>query len=560
MDTRSGTGLREVAVVSALFGGWLLVMWLMALQAGSVGVARSDDWSYLLTQFDFAESGAFVLNNWAVTMLIGQTIAASPIVFFFGQSIAALQAFVAVLSFLALVAAYLVIRTAASTRLALFAVGILAVSPVFGPSAVSFMTDIPALLFLSLSLLTGIRAIENSRPRWFYLVLSGILSLVAFTFRDYAIISFVTVVMVGIFRVKDSRSRLWLVTALAAVGGTAVVLYAWRHSLPDDLRLDGWPVDFSLQLVARGLLTVSLLAAPALAAIAWWRLNRPAQRISILHVALAFFIAAAAAVAAGFELLGNVIHPYGSTWLVSGPGIRLWPLWVNRAIVALAVICFALAVYLAWWLVAGSARPRISAGREWMRREPAQAVVVFFPLLLLLAHCVATIILGTWLIDRYFILLLPYLVAALLIAGRERGVLVRRRLTVIPAIVFLIYAAWGLHVVDFDARFDGARWQIGENLVASGYAPQEIDAGMQWVSYHASGVGLGAQQVPTRPGRGWWTERYPDQRVCATVVAVDREEEVPVDAIDVRSVDTLFGTDYFLAAVAGPDSCSTSAR
>ena len=256
MDTRSGTSLREVAVVSVLFGGWLLIMWLMALEAGSVGVARSDDWSYLLTQFDFAESGSFVLNNWAVTMLIGHTIAAAPIVFFFGQSIAALQAFVAVLSFLALVAAYATIRSATSLRPALFAVGILAVSPVFGPSTVSFMTDIPALLFLSLSLLTGIRAIENSRPRSFYLVLSGILGLVAFTFRDYAIISFVTVVMVGVIRVRDARSRLWLVGALTAVGGAAVLLYAWRHSLPDDLRLDGWPVNFSVQLVARGLLTV----------------------------------------------------------------------------------------------------------------------------------------------------------------------------------------------------------------------------------------------------------------------------------------------------------------
>ena len=558
VGTRSSVSRREISLVSVLFGGWILLSWLITLQAGAVGIARSDDWSYLLTQFDFAESDSFVLNNWAVTMLIGQTIAAAPVVAIFGQSIAALQGFVAVLSFLALVAAYLAIRTAASSRLALFAVGILAVSPVFGPSVVSFMTDVPALLFLSLSLLAGIHAVGGSQPRWFYLGLSGILGLVAFTFRDYAIISFVTVVMVGIFRVKDSRSRLWLVAALAAVGGAAVILYAWRHSLPDDLRLDGWPVDFSVQLVARGLLTVSLLAAPALAAIAWWRLKQPGQRISILHVVFVLLIAAAATVVAGFELLGNVIHPYGSTWLLSGSGIRLWPLWVNRAIVALAVVCFALAVYLAWWLVAGIARPRISAGRGWMRREPAQAVIVIFPLLLLLAHCLATITLGTWFIDRYFILLLPFLAAALLIAGQERGVLVGRRLTVIPAVVLLIYTAWGLHVVDFDARFDGSRWQIGEDLVASGYAPQDIDAGMQWVSYHVSEIGLGAQQVPTRPGRPWWTERYPDQRVCATVVAVDREQDVPVDALDVRSVESLFGIDYFLVAVAGPDSCSTS--
>ena len=553
--TRSGASRREIASVAVLFGGWILLLWLLTLRAGAIGIARSDDWSYLLTQFAFAESGSFVLNNWAVTMLIGQTFAAAPVVATFGNSIAALQAFVAVLSFLALVAAYVTIRTATPTRLALFSVGILAVSPIFGPSVVSFMTDVPALFFLSLSLLAGIRALKHSRPHGFYLVLSGVLGLVAFTFRDYAIISFVTVVVVGLFRVKDSRPRFWLVVALAAVGAVALLLYSWRHSLPNDLRLEGWPLDFSMQLVARGLLTVSLLAAPALAAIAWWRLKRPGQRLPLFQVVAVLLVAGAAAFVAGFELLGNVIHPYGSTWLVSGLGIRLWPLWVNRVILALAVLCLALAVYLAWWLVAGLARPRIATLGRWIGRDPAQAIIVLFPLVLLLAHFMATIILGTWFIDRYFILLLPFLAAALLIVGRQRSVLVARRWTLIPAAVLIIYAAWGLYVVDFDARFDGSRWKMGQDLAASGYAPQEIDAGMQWVSYHASDVGLGAQQVPTRPGRPWWTERYPEQRVCATVVGIDREQDIPEGAIGVRSVETLFGIKYFLAAVAGPDSC-----
>ena len=555
--THSGVSRREVAGASVLFGGWILLLWLIALRAGAVGIARSDDWSYLLTQFNFAESGSFVLNNWAVTMLLGQTISAAPIVAIFGQSITALQAFVAVLSFLALVAAYVAIRSAVSPRLALVAIGILAVSPIFGPSVVSFMTDVPALLFLSLSLMAGIRALADARPHWFYLGLSGILGLVAFTFRDYAIISFVTVVLVGLFRVKKARSRFWLMAALGVVGGAAVLLYSWRHSLPNDLRLDGWPLDFSIQLVARGVLTVSLLVAPALAAIAWWRLKRAPQRPSILLIALALLVAGVVALISGRELLGNVIHPYGSTWLVSGTGIRLWPLWVNRAIVALAVLCLALTMYLAWSLLAGIPRPRNAVVSQWIRRDPAQAVIVLFPLLLLLAHCLATITLGTWFIDRYFILLLPFLAAGVLVAGRHQGLLVTGRMKVIPAAVLIIYATWGLHVVDFDAQFDGSRWKIGQDLVADGYAPQEIDAGMQWVSYHALEIGLGAQQVPTRPGRPWWTERYPEQRVCATVVAVDRDEDVPADAIDIRSVETLFGIDYFLVAVAGPDSCST---
>lgn len=182
--------------------------------------------------------------------------------------------------------------------------------------------------------------------------------------------------------------------------------------------------------------------------------------------------------------------------------------------------------------------------------------MALFPVALLAAHASATLLLGTWFIDRYFILVLPFLAAAILIVGRQAGWLVKGRSTVVPLVVLGLYGVWGLHVTDFDARFDGARWDMGLESQRQGYAPEAIDAGMQWVSFHALDVGLGAQRVPSRDGRPWWTERYPSQDVCVTVYAVHSGQPLPKgEIVSQREVASLLGVRYELVGVRGPDAC-----
>ena len=552
--TRSGDLLASTVVCAVL----VMVILLITATAGAVGIARSDDWSYLLTQFEFAESGQFVMNNWAVTMLIGQTLMASPVVMVFGSNITALQGFVAVLSLGALVTTYWVIRRVLPVGWSWFAVIALVVSPIFGPSAVSFMTDVPALLFLSVSLLLGIHALCAGGIQWLSLVFAGLVGIVAFSFRDYAIMGFVAVVLVGLVVVRRHRDRWALLGALLASVGLAAILYSWRHSLPNDLRLPGWDVGFSIQLVARGALTLALLVFPALAAVAWWRLDLGSGVRKVALWAAAEVAAVIVSIIADFEFLGNVIHPFGTTWLMSGVGIRMWPLWFNRFLLVLAATCLALIFVFVVWAVsrARGASTRAHAVRSFVRADIARAVIVAFPVLLLIAHASATLVLGTWLIDRYFILVLPFLTAAILVLARGANVVVNRTLLALPVVALAAYGVWGLYVVDFDARFDGARWAISEELVQSGYAPNQIDGGMQWVSFHATDIGLGAQDVPMRPGRNWWTERYPQQPVCVTVIAIDGRGPGSVADLPTLSVSTMFGRQYTLVATPGPDTCS----
>ena len=554
--SRSVRGLEltwVLAVATVVIG----ITWIISSFGGAVGIARADDWSYLLTQFEFARTGQFLMNNWAVTMLIGQTLLAAPVVAIAGPSVAALQGLVAILSIAALVTTYVVARQILPIGWAAFSILTLAVSPVFGPSVVSFMTDVPALFFLSLSLLMGIQALRASRMSWGLMVGSGLASLVAFTFRDYAVLGFPVVVLVAWTYVKNRRDRLALGGLLAAILGSAFALYSWRHSLPNDLRLPGWDFAYSVQLVARGTLTIALLISPGLAAVAWWRVAGSSVSRSLWIYGLSIAAAIGVLAIAGFELLGNVIHPYGSTWLVSGNGIRMWPLSVNRFVIAWAVLSLALALTLLWQALGhGGARWRnVNVLSIWVRRDPSRAILVIFPLTLLLAHSAATLVLGTWFIDRYFILVVPFLTAATIRIALDAGLTVERIQMAIPLTVLAALTVVGFHVVDFNARFDGARAEIGRQLVEQGYQANEIDAGMQWVSFHGSGIGVTTEEDTIREGRNWWTERYPQQPVCVTVTGVDSLEPTASGGNTVLTVSTLLGRNYSLIANLGPDSC-----
>lgn len=109
---------------------------------------------------------------------------------------------------------------------------------------------------------------------------------------------------------------------------------------------------------------------------------------------------------------------------------------------------------------------------------------------------------------------------------------------------------------DVIALSEGARWRLAEQVAATGIPAAAIDGGMQWFSFHEQAPGLGAQQVPTRPGRPWWTERYPDRPVCATVTILANGAAPPADALVVREAASLLGAPLRLAVLPGPDACS----
>ncbi len=558
--------------VAALFVSTLLVgvMWVLAWSKGAVGISRADDWSYLLTQFEFGQSGEFLLNNWAVTMLIGQTIAAWPVTAVMGANIFWHQVFVATFAVAGLWITYLLLRRYLAPRWSTLSVGTLALGPLFAPSAISFMTDVPAFAFMAGALLAGAIAVDRSPFSWPWFAFSLALSLVAFTFRDYAILAGLTVALVAAARVGSDRSRLMGIGGgFAVCVGIAGGLYLWRHALPNDLKLPGWPLDYSFALLGRASLTGALVISPALAVLSVRAvLTQSRQQPWLLGAGVFGWVALVAV--SGLQFLGNVVHPFGTSWLVTGPGIRMWPLGVNRiligisAVFLLLLILLLVAVISRWWGAADTSRGRLVAARAWVRDQPGLAVVVGFPAVLFLAHVFATLILGTWWIDRYFILWIPFASAGVIAISAKYGWSVTssaprrlggRRLVAVGWVG--VFVVMSFHVVDFDALVDGTKWIEAEKVaIRERLDVSQVDGGMPFVAFHETSIGLGAQDVPAREGRPWWIERYPERDFCWTVGFAPSQSDVPAGAVDTRQFRSALGAGGFVYSLPGPDDCA----
>jgi len=68
-----------------------------------------------------------------------------------------------------------------------------------------------------------------------------------------------------------------------------------------------------------------------------------------------------------------------------------------------------------------------------------------------------------------------------------------------------------------DDAFAAARWQMGEAAAARGMQADTVDAGFEWVAYHATGLATFGKPPPSLGGQydKWW----PSYHVCALVSA-----------------------------------------
>lgn len=570
------TALRrpELLLVLAACVAVVAFYWALTAWRGAVGISRADDWSYLLTQFHFGETGEFAMNNWAVTMLIGQSVSALPVTWIWGDSVVAHQAFVATFAVLGLVLAYAFIRRYLSTAWTVLAVGSLALGPIYAQSAISFMTDVPAFAWMSGALLVGSVALDRERGSLPLLAISMFLSLVAFTYRDYALLAGVTVALLTFIRLRAARkSLLVVVVMMVALLGAAGALYAWRHSLPADLKLPGWPLGYSLALTGRAAITAALFLSPALVFVSIPRLWAT-LRTSPWLIAGTFLLWLAFVAVSGLQFLGNVVHPFGGTWLVNGPGVRIWPLLVNRIVFVLAALFLLIVLLLVAALLVRSRQEsqrnseRESAFNHWLEalaRLGGSGVLLVFPVVLFLTHVGATLVLGAWWIDRYFILWAPFAAGAVILAGTQNGLLTRVRgvgggslspSRWLAGVWLVVYAVMSLHVVDFDAMVDGTKWRMAERAAGEELSLSSVDGGMPFVAFHEISVGIGAQALQSQRGLPWWLERYPGREFCRSVGFAPSRETLPGNAIEVSEFRSVLGAGGFAYVFEGPDSCS----
>jgi hypothetical protein len=142
---------------------------------------------------------------------------------------------------------------------------------------------------------------------------------------------------------------------------------------------------------------------------------------------------------------------------------------------------------------------------------------------------------GIW--DRYLYLLVPA-TAILLLRGHAQASRFGRSLAFShAAFAWLALSAFVIAANSF--AYDAARWREGEEAVAMGYDARTVDAGYEWVGYHA--IGAGRQEDGDR-GQAWFEELMWPNPTCAVLsnTRADQGEPlldksaVPLDRSDAR--------------------------
>ena len=568
---------RNHQIVNRLSRKELLLVVVMAVVAvtvfladasvhGALNIPRDDDWSYLKTAFTFYRTGVIDLNGWAYTTLIGQVLLAWPLIAIFGESILALQLMVAVFGIVGIVLLYVLLRRIASVRISALALITLVVGPIFGTVSTNFMTDMPVFTLQLATLMLGVVALERKQPvPW--LAGASLAGIAAFSIRQSGIVALVAVYVMFAVRWRlGGRSFVPLVAWAAGIAAVVLPIYVYRQSLPNGVytALDFPPfprpgLDDRLVTLARSLTTVSLMAAPAFLLISPPAVVRSAWRRSRTTTMLALAVAAFVVVLAGTSLLGNHVHPFGDTWMAAGPGARLLPLTVFRVLVATAAATFVVATLL---LLLGIGHMRdLVRKSSWhsvtdtaVSGYPTPTLLFGFAIATFLVNALATLALGAPFIDRYLIVAVPFAVVGIVGLARRLGVSTRRSKSAVVVVGTIVWATFGLLVVDFAATVDGAKWDFGRQAVMAGVSAPNLDAGVEWFGFHQTTESSSLSDIP---GRTWWTTRFPDQPVCATVEIADESTASASQGLQQR-YRSLFGHSIVLSLVPGPDSCPDS--
>lgn len=532
------------------------VLWLaVAAVHGALGASRNDDWTYYRIVFEMAQTGHFAPDPYTKTMLVGQVLAALPVVSVLGPSITGLQVATAVVGGLGLWASHSLLRKFLSTGLTLLAVGALAMGPMYGSMAVSFMSDVPAFALQAITLRLGYEAIRRSRVHPGWLSAAMLVGLAGFSVREYAIAAPLAVLALALITATGRRQRVMVLTLSSALLMAAVAMYAWRGRLtpasgqtPVNLTLG--PADVAL--VVKTGLALALLCLPALLVIAPVVFQRARHREMGIPWAVAALATAVLWVLLPTRRLGNYVTPTGSyAETLAGEPPTLFPhsVWVMIQIVTL------LALMLLIGAIVQCLPPRVLS--SWSSTPPAFRLSTLFVAMSVLVTVVVSLVTKNTLFDRYFVAVVPFLCGVLLygVAGSSprRRRMGRRSAVSLGVLAFVLFS---FRIVDSSATFDGAKWRLSEQVSSTGVPARVIDGGLEWFGLHQPGPVTAPR--PTPAGVNFWMGLFTDPQVC--VRSTFAPTAGPTDVSDPRTLTatSLTGVIYHLRAMPADLSCPES--
>ena len=505
---------------AALAVGAVCASWLLAWAGGSVGIARTDDWAYIIIARNLHHTGHVHLIGYGQMMLVGLAAWAQPFLWVLGDHRWVLQLASSCLFAVGIYGGHRLARVLLAPARATFVVLTIVAFPGVLRDASSFMTDGPALGLHVLVLLAGLgffRAVDGRRTAW--LVAIGLLGVFAFSVRELTIAAPLAVLMTIVWssdRTMRRRSVVVLVVVLTMCAG----LWAWRHSLPGGEPYAGSPtaVVAALKLVG-SILAVGLGLSPVLALTwrRWWHPRHSAARLASAVIGVGIVLVPVVVQRVRHQhlwwLVGDYVQANGINGdkLVGGRRPIVLPRYWWDALVVVAVIATVVLIMLllewalevfAWRrrglvdspVVARNGAPDESGSDGSAIDAPSiEALTVRMLLLHDVAYGASLLAAGLGngnVFDRYLWPLL--LSAAIVVAHRFTSELtaasVRDRwppsATRVPAAATAVLVGLGVTALLLTANsdaFDGARWRAANEAVRRGALASDVDAGFEWI-------------------------------------------------------------------------------
>lgn len=489
---------------------------------GESGV--NDDWSYIKTALDLAQSGQLRYNGWAAAMVGAQAYWGAAFIKLFGFSFLVTRLSTApVAAGCALLLYALHRRAQLSAHLSIFGTLTITLSPLFIPHAASFMTEVPAFFLLLLSIFGYVRVAEilegqgretsHSKPAttrrlFLWLVGATVSGLLAGTVRQAFWVLPVLAPLYLIMREpKRARQRIGTLVllspslvSLAVAASLAAWFYAQPYAIHERVSvalrmlLDGQTFFQLLRHVANTWLTLGAITLPVLIALTFAYGRIFARHRSSVAFGIVCILLAALLIFVKLHFDSNWIFPWLPNTFTMRPYLTgttptpasaitvtlPWPFWKGFSVlvIVLAFTAAAVALVKLVW-------------PPWARMRPLEALrgvslpLAFFGLfaagylpLLFLKSLVPG---GAGLFDRYLLPLIPIVsMVGLRIYSERTG---RTRPPLLGWLALVLAAYYGVAQTHDYFSLLRARLKLTAALEARGIPRTKIMGGFEYDSW-----------------------------------------------------------------------------
>ncbi|MES2222740.1 MAG: hypothetical protein V4587_17445 [Acidobacteriota bacterium] len=485
----------------------VLVFTVCALLTNPVAnMPFSDEFSYDKTALEFARTGHVLYNGWATAMLGWLIPWGAIFIKIFGFSFTGMR-----VSMLPIDAATVYLfhqilrRFGINSRNAIFGTLAFALSPIFMPSAVSFMTDVPGMMIIFVCLYMCQQAVKTASDRTaiMWLASAAAFNVAAGTVRQIAWLGALVMVPSTVWLLRKRRGIKTAGIVLWALSIVAVLVFLhWfngqPYSVPEHIiwaQITWLTFPHLAAQLAKMILCLLLILLPF--SVAWLPSAHELGRSAWLRVigVLAIFIA--------FELLANALGRM-DTWLMPWlmyllpeqsslrPGmfgtLPAMTLWIRFAISIFVIAAAAIALEhelerrptgRVWW---NQPLTGASTGTSWTEIAWLLGPFSLSYVLLLMPRGAFDLIQ-----DRYMIGLVPSIVVALIKLYEERVGPKLPPVSVAMLVLFALYAVAGTH--DFYAE-SRAQVHAIQMVEGAGVARNQIQAGFPadgWIQIENGG-------------------------------------------------------------------------